>query len=318
VQWKIASPGWVADHFNRWGIRRGFPLLAWLAPRAPRWFLFANARWVIALVMFLHAEPKSAIARNLSRVLGAPATSRRVRRAVRAMLRHFAYYWVDLFRYPQLPPERLRELVVDRGRDSFSRLAALRDSGRRVILLTAHLGNWELGAVLAGQTGLPLAVVYVRDAFADAERFRSLLRGHGDVLEIPIRPEERFASLPVLRAFEQGRIVALQGDRDFNDRGVEAELFDATANFPLGPFLLARMTGAVLVPVFIAYTPELRFEVELGEPIEVERTDDREGDARGALARWLPVLEGAIRRWPTQWYTFYDFWSPRDSPPEAG
>jgi predicted LPLAT superfamily acyltransferase len=68
------------------------------------------------------------------------------------------------------------------------------------------------------------------------------------------------------------------------------------------------MTGAALVPTFIAYAADHRFEIEIGEPIEVERSDDREGDVRRALERWVAVLERAVARWPTQWYTFYDFW----------
>jgi KDO2-lipid IV(A) lauroyltransferase len=308
VQWKIARSGRLSEAFNRWAIRRGFPALARLAPRLPRWFLHAGARRVIDVVMFLHARPKRAIARNLARVLGEPPGSRRVRRAVREMSHHLAYYWTDLFRFAQLPPERLRRLVVGGGGHELAPLERLRAAGRRVILLTGHLGNWELGSVLAGQAGLPLSVVYVPDEFREAEEYRSFLRGRGDVEEIPIRPEERFASLPVLRAFERGRVVAMQGDRDWNDRGEPAPFFGAPARFPLGPFLLARMTGAVLVPVFIAYAPDRRFEIEVGEPIELERTEDRENDARRALARWLLVLEAAVRRWPTQWYTFYDFW----------
>lgn len=314
MQWKIARSSRLSERFNRWAIRRGFPLLAWLAPRAPRRLLLAGASAVIDFVMFLHAKPKAAIARNLARILGAPADSPPVRRAVREMLHHFAWYWVDLFRFPQLPPERLLELVVDGDTSDLDPVVRARAAGRRVVLLTAHLGNWELGSVLAGRIGLPLAVVYVRDAFAEAERFRSRLRGSGDIEEIAIRPEERLAALPVLRAFEQGRVVALQGDRDFNDRGVPGDFFGAPASFPLGPFLLARMTGALLMPVFIAYAPDRRFEIELGEPIEVERTADREADARHALERWLPVLEAAVRRWPTQWYTFYDFWPQPEAP----
>ncbi|HLF55532.1 MAG TPA: lysophospholipid acyltransferase family protein [Thermoanaerobaculia bacterium] len=310
MQWKIARSGRLADALNGWAIRRGFPVLAWLAPRAPRWFLLANARWIIALVMFVHSRPKRAIARNLARVLRSPAESRAVRRAVRSMLRHLAFYWVDLFRFAQLPPERLRALVVGGGRRELEPIERLREAGRRVILLTGHLGNWELGSVLAGQAGLPISIVYVPDEFGEAERYRSFLRGRGDVEEIPIRPEERFASLPVLRAFDRGRVVAMQGDRDWNDRGESAPFLGAEARFPLGPFHLARMTGALLVPVFIAYTAELRFEIQVGAPIEVERTEDREGDARRALARWLQVLEAAVLRWPTQWYTFYDFWPP--------
>jgi KDO2-lipid IV(A) lauroyltransferase len=312
MQWKIARPSKLADRFNRWALRRGFPALAWLAPRAPRWFLHGGARVVIGVVMGLHARPKAAIARNLARVLGAPPGSRLVRRAVRKMLFHFAIYWVDLFRFAQLPPERLREKVVGGSLTELDALRAARASGRRTILITAHLGNWELGAVMVGQAHLPVSVVYVPDEFGEAEYFRSLLRQLGRVEEIALRPEERFASLPVLRAFSEGRIVALQGDRDFRDSGLELPFFGRPASFPTGPFHLARMTGATLVPVFIAYARDRRIEIELGEGIEVERTEDREGDVRRALERWVAVLEAAVRRWPTQWYTFYDFW------PESG
>ena len=315
MQWKIVRPGRLSDRFNRWAIRRGFPALAWLAPRLPRRVLRAGARLIIGTVFALYPGPKRAVARNLARVLGQPEASPRVRRAVWRMLFHLSFYWVDLFRFAQLPPERAREQVVGGTLATLEPLRAARAAGERVILITAHLGNWELGAVLAGQAGLPVSVVYVPDAFGDAEHFRSLLRSFAGVDEIPIRPEDRFASLPVLRAFAEGKVVALQGDRDFNDRGVRLPFFGAEASFPAGPFHLARMTGARLWPVFIAYAPDYRFEIELGEPFAVERTEDRQGDVRRALESWVTVLEAAIRRWPTQWYTFYDFWSPEE--PEA-
>ena len=306
----IARPGRAVGRFNRWAIQRGFPLLAWIAPRAPRGVLFFHARWVIALVMAIYPAPKRAIARNLARLLGAPPDSRRVRRAVREMLHHFAYSWVDLFRFGQLPAARLVELLDGADLSALEPLRRARDEGRRQILVTAHLGNWELGGVLASQAGLPLAVVYVPDAFGEAERFRGRFRAAGDVTEIPLDLDDRLAGLPVLRAFDAGRVVALQGDRDFNDRGVAVPFLGAPARLPLGPFLLARMTGATLVPVFVAYTPELRITVELGAPIAVARTEDRARDAREALELWLEVLAGALRRWPTQWYTFYDYWLP--------
>jgi lauroyl/myristoyl acyltransferase len=70
-----------------------------------------------------------AIARNLARVLNAPEQSREVRRAVRRMLAHFAFYWVDLFRFAQLPPERLRALVVGGGRLELEPIERLRPAG---------------------------------------------------------------------------------------------------------------------------------------------------------------------------------------------
>lgn len=307
MQWKIARPGRFADRFNRWALRRGFPALAWLAPRAPRGCLLLGARAVIALVMALHHRPKRAIAANLARVLGRDAGSREVRRAVRGMLRHFAFYWVDLFRFAQLPPEAARSLVARvEGLEEVERLQA---GGRPLLLLTAHLGNWELGGVLLGQRDARISVVYVPDQFEAAERFRSGLRTGGGVEEIPIRPHEPFSTLPVLRALREGRIVALQGDRDFDDHGVVHDFFGAPVRFPVGPFHLARMTGAVVVPSFVVYAADLRFEIEFGPPIEVPHTADRDGDVRQALESWVALLEGTVRRYPTQWYTFYDFWA---------
>ena len=321
MQWKIARTSGLSESINRWAIRRGFPVLAWLAPRVPRWFLFLGARVIISTVMLLHTAPKKAIARNLARVLGAAVESRAVRRAARQMLFHLAYYWADLFRFAQLPPERLRALVVGGDVAALEPLRRAVAAGERVILITAHVGNWELGAVLAGQADLPVSVVYVPDAFGEAELFRSLLRRLGSVEEIPIRPDDHLSSLPVLRAFAQKRLVALQGDRDFRDAGVALPFFGAPARFPTGPFHLARMTGAVLVPTFIAYASDHRFEIELGERIVVERSADRDGDIRRAMERWVEILESAVARWPSQWYTFFDFWDEAAAEPaqaEAG
>jgi KDO2-lipid IV(A) lauroyltransferase len=308
MQWKIARPGAFAEWLHHFGIRRGFPALAWIAPRLPRWFLLAGARVVIFVVMFVHPAPKKAIARNLARILGAPAESRRVRRAVRDLLHHFAYSWLDLFRFAQLPAERAEALIVGGDRAALDPVRQAMARGERLILMTAHLGNWELGGVILGKEDLPVAIVYVPDQFEVAEQFRALLRGMGNLTEIPIRPDSQLASLPVLRAFSEGRMVALQGDRDFNDRGQLFDFFGAPASFPTGPFHLARMTGAKIWPTFIVYAADLRFVVEYGEAIEVERGGDRDAAVRAAMARWVAILEDAVRRHPTQWHAFYDFW----------
>jgi Kdo2-lipid IVA lauroyltransferase/acyltransferase len=308
MQWKIARPGRFASWYHHWAMHHGFPILAYIGPRLPRWFLHLGARVVIWSVMFVHPAPKREIASNLARVLGEPVGSRRVRRATTEMIHNFAYYWIDLFRFTQLPyaaSRRLLERVT--GAEHVERALA---SGRGVLLLTAHLGNWELGGYFLRELDAPMSVVYVRDQFADAESFRSFFRRNMDVDQIAIDPGGTLSSLPVLRALRDGRVVAMQGDRDFNEKGVSLDFFGAPAPFPPGPFLFARMTGVPLIPTFIVYTADYGFEIEFGEPIEVERGGERQRDVRQALERWVATLERAVARWPTQWYTFYDFWRP--------
>lgn len=306
MQARLPSPHRLAGAFHRLALRRGFPFLAYVAPRWPRWLLQANARWIIALVMGVYPRPKRAIARNLARVLGQPPRSRPVRRAVRQMLRSFAFHWVDLFRYPQLPHEvAARALIEVQGMEHVDQAVA---AGRGGILLTAHLGNWELGGVLLGRQHR-LSVVYVRDRFPEVERFRSLLRGAGEVEEISVEPGGSLSSLPVLRALRCNRLVGMQGDRDFDGRGVLLPFFGAPAPFPRGPFVVARLTGAPLIPTFVTYTPGRQFRVEALPPIRVESQGDGEEAVLEAMTRWAGVLESAVRRHPTQWYTFYDLWN---------
>lgn len=307
MQWKMARPSRASDSFNRWALRHGFPALLKLAPRLSRRASHFGARLVIDAVMGLYRAPHRAVDRNLARLLGVPEGSLRVHAARWKMFHLFGCAWVDLFRFAQLGQEEIfREVHEIAGREH---LEAAHARGKGVILLTAHLGCWELGGVFLRHLGMPLSVVYVPDAFADVEAARQILRKVSGVDEIPIRPQDTLASLPVLRALRDNRVVAMQGDRDFNDRGEVFEFFGAPAPFPTGPFHLARMTGAALVPCFIAYSSDKKFSLALEPMITVEASARREADVRSAMARWIPTLENALRRWPLQWFTFYDFWA---------
>ena len=310
MQARLARPSRFAGLFNRWAIRIGFPLLAFLTPRLPRAFLQWGARCVIRTVFFFYPSPKRAVARNLEVVLGEPATSKRLVRLAADVTFHLAYYWVDLMRYSHLPQERAEELVATVS--GLEHLDAAREAGKGTVLMTAHVGNWELGSVLLGGRDEKVSVIYVPDQFEELEHFRSTFRRSAGVREIAIQPGASFfASLPALRALQDQEVVALQGDRDFDETGVEVDFFGLPAPFPRGPILLSQLTGAALIPIFIAYTDDLQVEIEFGEPLSVEASGDRSQDIRNALEAWSRVLEKAVLQWPNQWYSFYDFWPSR-------
>jgi phosphatidylinositol dimannoside acyltransferase len=303
----------LADRLHHRMIRHGFPALVKVAPRWPRLFQQFLARLVIFAIMVIYPGPKRLIRRNLARVMGVPEGAWRTRRAVSAMYRHFAFYWADLFRFAQLPPAAIE--ACHEGVTGEEHLRAAVADGRGAVLLTGHLGNWELGGVLLGYLDVPVSIVYVKDAFADVEKYRSFLHGNR-VEEIPIQPGASWSSLPVLRALRSGRLVAMQGDRDFDGRGIPATFFGEQVRFPRGPFLVALLTGAPILPAFVTYTPRYRFDASFGEPIHVPSTGHREQDLAVAVQKWATVLEAEIRRIPTQWYTFYDYFATHRVRPE--
>ena len=143
------------------------------------------------------------------------------------------------------------------------------------------------------------------------------MRVQAGVEEIPLKLDSAWSSLPVLRALREGRLVAMQGDRDFEERGIAAPFFGSTVRFPRGPFMVALLTGAPIVPTFVTYTPGYDFQASFGDPLHLVSTGDRDHDLARGVERWAKVLEEAVARHPTQWYTFFDYWAESEPVPTA-
>ena len=185
TQHRLPEPSRLADRFHRWAFR-GYWIAARIAPVWPRWLELIPSRWVVYVIMAVYPRPKRMIRRNLAHILGRHPGSWRVRRACTEMLGYFGIYHSDLFRFAQLPMEEARaHLDVVQGMEHLEAAVA---SGKGALMLTAHFGNYELGGVLLGQLDMPVSVVYVKDKFEQAEEYRSVMRGRGNVEEIAIEP----------------------------------------------------------------------------------------------------------------------------------
>jgi len=282
------------------------PTLAWAATWWPRALMYWMARWLVMLPFNL-VRPKylRAIKGNYARILDLPATDPRVRRVAWRMGFEHAYHWIDFFRFSQWPPDRLAANVTrTEGEDHF---LAARRCGRGTFVLTAHMGNPEVGAIGIGTHFEPVHVLYWRDRFATAEEFRTRMRLRGNVHGIPVDASP-LSVIPAYRVLREGGIVAAHGDRDFNDQGWSCDFFGAPAKFPPGPFLLAARAGALIVPTFFLLQADRRFLVVYDPPIDVPNDGALEDRARRALAAWVALLERRIREHPEQWYCFYPFW----------
>lgn len=302
----MAGSSRILQAFYRLYFAFWIPTLVWASTRWPLGLMYWMARDLVMLPFNLF-RPKylRAIKGNYARILGLPPDHPEVRRMAWQMGYEHAYHWIDFFRWSQLAPDALREAIVTiEGEEHF---AAARRSERGTLLLTAHMGNPEVGAVAFGTHFEPIHVLYWRDRFATAEEFRTRMRLRGNVHGIPVDASP-FSVVPALRALEGGGIVAAHGDRDFNDQGWPVEFFGAEARFPPGPFLLVARARALVVPTFFLLTPERRFHVIHEEPMDLDGSDDLEQRARAAMQVWVGILERRIREHPEQWYCFYQFW----------
>jgi KDO2-lipid IV(A) lauroyltransferase len=282
-----------------------FPGSLLFARSVPRRISIPIARGIGGAYFRLRPKYRKAIRANLSVILGEPADSEPVRRAADEMVRGHASAWLDFLHFAARPPEEsalLVESVV-----GFSRLVEGRLKGKGVVLLTAHLGNWEVGGLMLAEVKQPIHVVLVPDLFSGVERVRRRLHARAGVTEIPV-DRSFIPTLSVLRALESNGIVAMQGDRDFDNTGISAPFFGREAYFPRGPFRVAMATGAVVLPAFIVRVPGGRYRAVIEEPLSIEETGDRNAALRRNIARYVAVLERYVKAYPEQWYCFYPFW----------
>jgi KDO2-lipid IV(A) lauroyltransferase len=263
---------------------------------------------------FMELRPKylEAVKGNMAQVTGLPAFHAEVDRLARRMVRQHARAWVDFFFYGQRPPEAaLGQLGSFTG---MARLEEALSEGKGAILLTAHAGNYELGGLFLRANGWPLHAVYKPDRFEAVERLRSGIRAQGGVVGVPVGGQG-FSTLPLVKLLREGKLVGMQGDRDFSLNGLPIPFFGREAYFPRGPWELAAMTGAPILTTFLWVDGEGRFHGEFGEPIRIGGArGERMAEIERGMRRYAAGLEALVRRDPSQWYCFYPFW---DDPARA-
>ncbi len=236
---------------------------------------------------------------NLRRVLGAAATGKELRALSRAAMRSYARYWLEIFRLPVIPLDRLVGQTHEDGQ-----VDALLDNlrrGRGVVVPLPHMGNWDqAGAWVIGRGAGSFTTVMERLEPASVyQRFVAFREGLGmEVLPATGGPQPFGTLAQRLRA---GKLVALPCDRDVTGRGIEVDFFGEKALMMGGPAALAVQTGAALMPATLWYEGD-RWGVHIHEEIPVPAVGDRRQKAAAMTQAVARVFEQGIREHPADWH----------------
>jgi KDO2-lipid IV(A) lauroyltransferase len=179
------------------------------------------------------------------------------------------------------------------------------------IILTAHMGNYDLGAQLFAEIS-ERQIVMVRAPETDPQtrRYEEALheRTVPDALKIDFSTRASDLAIDLLHSVRDGAIVAIQGDRVTPGiASLPATLFGMGTPLPAGPFALAMASRAPIFPLFIVRSGRRRYRLVVGPPFEVVRSSDRAASFEKALALWTSELERVIRSGWHQWFTFQPF-----------
>ncbi|MDD5561321.1 MAG: lysophospholipid acyltransferase family protein [Candidatus Omnitrophica bacterium] len=228
--------------------------------------------------------------------------NRLLRKTSRMVFRNFAKYLVDFFRFEKLNRSYIDKNIKLKNLHYFDQALA---SGKGVIVLTAHLGNWELGGVVLAQLGYPFWAVALSHKNTKVNGFFVAQRARKGVNVIAMGKAIRSC----ISEIRNNHMVALVGDRDFTEKGIVIDFFNKPTHFPEGPAALSLMTGAAIVPGFMLRNPDDSFTLSIEKPVEFKPTGDKGKDLVNLVKAYKEIFEDYIRSYPDQWYVFRRFWA---------
>jgi KDO2-lipid IV(A) lauroyltransferase len=248
---------------------------------------------------------RAIVQRNLARITGEPSDSPRVQRLVVDAYRSYARYWLETFRLVREGREFFLERFHAAGDDNLNGVLA---RGKGAVVAVAHLGNWDAAGAWVGATGRSL--VTVAEVLKPRRMFDFFVR-HRSRLGMTIHAAEKGVTDKLVRAVNEGAVVAILGDRDLRGSGPVVDFFGEKATLPAGPASVALRAG---VPLLVAgvFSAELEggrrgWLCHIGAPIELP--DASAGDpVRELTLAMAGELERLIARRPEEWHVFQPFW----------
>jgi KDO2-lipid IV(A) lauroyltransferase len=243
--------------------------------------------------------------RNLA--LALPESSSKARkRILRQVFRNLGWQMVEFSRLPRYTRKNTCDWIRTEG---LERYLAAQAKGKGVLVLTGHLGAWELSSFYHSLMGHPMGMVIRR---LDNRRLDDYVNGirclHGN----KVLHKDDFAR-GLLTAMRAGETVGILMDTNMTPpQGVFVRFFGVSACTASGLARVALKTGAAVLPGFLLWEEaEGKYVLHFGPELDFARSGDGEADIVAATQQCNDVLEGWIRRYPGQWLWIHRRWKTR-------
>lgn len=217
-------------------------------------------------------------------------------------LNHFAFGQVVLDRFATYAGRRFK-LEID-GNENFLRLC---EGEKGFVMLSSHVGNYEqAGYMLRSDRKSFNALVYAGESATVMSERNKQFAG-SNIHMIPVQADMSHLFI-INKSLDEGNIVSMPADRCFGStKSVPCQFFGATAQFPLGPFATAVQKEVPALAVMVMKEGAHSYRAFVRQlPVDTTLPHRRQ---MAALAQsFATTLEEIVRRYPHQWYNYYEFW----------
>lgn len=290
----------MLDRLVYWLFRLAIFLTRPLPLRTGYWFA---ERVALLCYWVIFPRHRKALNANLAHVLQSD-DARFVDSVARRTFRNFGKYVIDVVHFPSITREEIRRRLQF---DQWAQLDEAANSGRGVVIVTLHFGNWDHGAAALAATG------YRINAIAETfpyHRMNELMQGSRAKLGMNVIGHDRVGPT-VFKALRRGEILAMLVDVTNQETGIRVDFFGAPALVSPAPARIALRANAWVVPAVVLRGPEddtvIRPIIDVGLR-DFQSTGDEEHDVHELTRLIMRSMEGVIRTHPDQWFIFRRMW----------
>jgi KDO2-lipid IV(A) lauroyltransferase len=261
---------------------------------------YALASFLSTLQYFFSSTDRLAVKNNLESIFPEKSNAE-INRLTRLVFINFGKYLADFFRFSKVDKDYIERKVDIQGLENVDEMLK---GNKGVIVISAHLGNWELAGIAVGLEGYKIMGVVLPHKDKRVDRFFNNQRMMN---KLDVCPVGR-AAYCCLESLKANKMIALVADRDFTEHGVVVDFLNKKALMPKGPAAFHLKTGAPVIAGFLLRNPDDNFKFIFEKPLSFNLNGDKEKDIEIITKACTQIIEKYIKQYPEQWFMFRKYW----------
>jgi KDO2-lipid IV(A) lauroyltransferase len=254
-------------------------------------------------IYMLSPALRAAIADNMRHVLGSEADDAVLKQHVRGVLRNVARNYFDLIKIPHMKLNDIESCITIHG---WHNLESALKKGKGVILVTAHLGSFDIAAQILAVRAIKTTVLVESLEPPSLLSYITALRESNGIAFVPAQSGVMEVLIQSLR---RGEVLLFACDRDIAKNGLKSNFFGEETLLPSVAVRIAMRTGAALVPAFNLRRWDGRYDVYCEPAINVIPAGN--GTVAKNVEQVARVMEKYIRICPEQWVVLSPIWASK-------
>ena len=263
--------------------------------------LIINSGKLLGLLFYSLAVPHRRLVRRNLQFCYPEWSHKEIRELSRRIFMNLGTTLVEMLQSSLMSPEEVLKALRVEGEENFNKAFK---SNRGIVIVSAHMGNWEVGLHITNYYGKPMLGVAAKTRYGWADILLSRSRNRlGNTII------DKKGALPkITEGLRRGEVIGMLIDQSRRKHGVEVTFFGRKATASPAAALLALRCNSLVLPAFCVRRSDGQLTIQVKTPLELTRTGDLRSDIQSNTQRMIDVVEEMVRTYPDQWFWLLKPW----------